>query len=137
MQASGPLPAVISFNVVRHARHVLVVQGLGAALLARHLQSVGESIDGDHPLGAEQEGAPDGKQSDRTAAPDGDRVTGLDVAHLSAHVSGRQDVRQKQHLFVGQAAVDLERPDVGKRHACELGLAAGEPAGQVRIAEGA
>ena len=34
-----------------------------------------------------------------------------------------------------EPVLDLERPDVGERHAGELGLAAGEAAGQVRVAE--
>ena len=89
----------------------------------------------DHALGAQQEGALDRKQPDRAAAPDRDRVAGLDVAHLRAHVAGRQDVGEEQHLLVGEAVLDLERPDIGKRHARELGLPAGEAAGEVRIAE--
>ena len=60
---------------------------------------------------------------------------GCDVAHLGAHVAGREDVGQEQHLLVVEAVLDLERPDVGERHARELGLAAGEPAGEVRVAE--
>ena len=72
---------------------------------------------------------------DRPASPDRDRVARLDVAHLGAHVAGRQDVGEEEHLLVGEAVLDLERPDVGERHARELGLAAGKAAGEVRVAE--
>ena len=82
---------------------LLVVDRLGAGLVPRHLQPVGEAVDGDHPLGAEQEGAGDRELADRAAAPDGDHVARLDVAHLGAHVAGRQDVGEEQHLLVGHA----------------------------------
>ena len=60
---------------------------------------------------------------------------GCDVAHLGAHVAGREDVREEQHLLVGQRRRHLERPDVGERHAHVLRLPAGEAADQVRVAE--
>ena len=60
---------------------------------------------------------------------------GLDVAVLRRHVAGREDVRQEQHLFVRQLRRNLERADVGERHADVLGLAAGVAAHHVRVAE--
>ena len=56
---------------------------------------------------------------------------------LGGHVAGREDVRQEQHLLVRQVVGDLERPDVGERHARVLRLAAGVAAQHVRVAEDA
>jgi hypothetical protein len=106
-------------------------------LLRAISQPVVEAVDRDHPLGAEQHGAGDRELADRAGAPDGDRPRRPDVAHLGAHVAGREDVRQEQHLLVGQVVLDLDRADVGERHARVLGLAAGVAAGQVRVAEDA
>src|SRR6186997_1888403 len=71
------------------AVHRFVVHGFGATLLARHLEAIVEPVDANHAPGAEQKGALDRKQADRATAPDGDRVAGLDVAHLRAHVTRR------------------------------------------------
>ena len=60
-----------------HAVDLFVVDGLGAALVARHLQPVVEAVDRDHPLRAEQIGALDREQPDRSAAPDRDGVARL------------------------------------------------------------
>ena len=81
--------------------------------------------------------AGDRELADRAAPQTATTSPGLDVAHLRAHVAGRKDVGQEQHLFVGHAVVDLERADVGERHARVLGLAAGEAAEHVRVAEDA
>ena len=107
------------------------------ALLVRHAQAVVEPVDRDHPLGAEQVGALDRELADRAAAPDRDDVAGLDAAHVGGHVAGREDVGEKQHLVVVQALGDLDRSDVGERHARVFGLAAGVAAEQVRVAEDA
>ncbi len=98
-------------------------------------QPLGHGVDGDDPLGAEQEGAADGELRDRSAAEDGDRLAAFDVAELGAHVAGREDVGQEQHLFVAQPCRHLDRADIGERHAQILRLAAREAAQQVRIAE--
>ena len=67
----------------------------------------------------------DGELPDRPAAPDRDGVARLDVAVLGRHVAGREDVGEEQDLLVGQSVGDLDRADVGERHADVLGLAAG------------
>ena len=54
MQASGPRPAGHLDERLGDAVDLFVVERLGAALVARHLQPVGEAVDGDDALGAEQ-----------------------------------------------------------------------------------
>jgi len=68
------------------------------------------------------------------AAPDGDRVAGLDAAVLRRHVAGGEDVGQEQHLLVGQAIGDFDRTDVGERYTGVLSLPPGVAAVQVRVA---
>jgi hypothetical protein len=74
---------------------------------------------------------------DRTLAAHRVDVARLDVAHLRAHVAGREDVGEEEHLLVGHAVRDLDGPDVGERHARELGLPARVAAQHVRVAEDA
>ena len=52
----------------------------------------------------------DRELADRAGAPDGDHLAGLDVAHLRAHVAGREDVGEEQHLLVGEAVGTLSGP---------------------------
>ena len=59
--------------------------------------------------------AADGELADRPAAPDRDRVARLDLGLLGGHVAGREDVRQEQHLLVGQAVGHLHGAGVGGR----------------------
>src|SRR4029078_8992923 len=96
-------------------------------------QPLRQTVDGKYPFRAEQKRAPDRKLSDRAASPDRDGVTGLDVVVFGSHVAGRKDIRQEQHLIVGQSVFDFYRADVGKRHPCILGLAAGKTAAQMGI----
>src|ERR1051325_6825493 len=102
----------------------LVVDRLRAAFL-REAEPFGNAVDGDHAFGAEHEGAADRELSDRSAAPDGDGIAGLEVAILRGHVAGGKNVGQKQHLFIGQSVFDLHRPHVRERHAGVLRLSAG------------
>src|SRR5207302_10684504 len=73
-----------SGQILQSIEHLLVVEvdGLGAALLLRHLQTLWNVVDRDDPLGAEQERALDRHLSDRAASPDGDAVARSDVAVL-------------------------------------------------------
>lgn len=112
---------------------VLEVDGV-VALGGGHVEPVGLLVDRDDLLRAQDPGAVHGELADRTRAPDGDDVTVLDVAHLGAHVPGRQDVGEEQHLFVGEVRLDLQGVGVGQHHAGVLGLAAGEAAGEVGVA---
>ena len=71
--------------------------------VARKRETLGHRVDGDDPLGAQQEGAADGELADRAAAPDRDRVAALDVAEVRRHVAGREDIGQEQDLLVAQS----------------------------------
>ena len=55
-----------------------------APLLACQRQPLGDRVDGDDPLGAEEESAFDGELADRPAAPDGNRVAWSDIAEVAA-----------------------------------------------------
>ena len=101
------------------------IERLGAGVAGQR-QALRHGVDGDDPPGAQQEGAADRELADRAAAPDGDRVAGLDVAEIRRHVAGREDVRQEQHLLVGQPVRHLDRADIGIGHAQIFGLAAGD-----------
>ena len=133
MQASAPRPfgqfldAVVDIFIQEIDR-----DGAGGA---RQFQSLRNRVDGDNALGPKQERAPDRHLSDRSAAPDGDRVTLLDVAEIRRHVAGRENVGEEQHLFVAQACRHLDRPDIGVGHAKILRLAAREAAEKVRVAK--
>ena len=111
-----------------------VVDGLGAAFAGQR-QPLGQGVDRDDPLRAEQEAGFDRELPDRAAAPDRDRVGRLDLAVVGGHVGGGEDVGQEQHLLVRQPLRDLDRADIGVGHAQILGLAAREAAGDVRVAE--
>ena len=105
------------------------------AKVAGKLQPRREMVDGDDPLGTEQQRRLDREQPDRAAAPHGDRVAGLDVGIDRGLPAGRQDVGQEQDLVVLEAVGNDHRADVGIGHADIFGLAAGIAAGEVGIAE--
>ena len=63
-------------------------------------QSLGYRVDGDHPFGAQQKCALDGKLADWSAAPDGDCLAAFEVAKFRGHIAGRENIREKQDLFV-------------------------------------
>ena len=74
-------------------------------------------------------------QADRPGAEDRHRRARPDLGVERRLVAGGQDVGEEQHLLVGEALRQLQRPDVGEGHAHELGLAAGVAAVQVGVAE--
>jgi hypothetical protein len=88
-------------------------------------------------LSIEQLRAVHGELPDRARAPHRDHVTGVDVAHLGAHVPRGQDVREEQDLLVREVGLDLERADVRERDPGVLGLPAREAAGEMGVAEDA
>ena len=133
MHFSGPLPSVRSFSrsTTLSSSKLIVIAPPASAML----EPLGQAVDGDDLLGAEQDGAADRHLADRAAAPDGDRVGRLDVALDRGLPAGREDIAEEQHLLVGQAVRHLDVRRVGEGHAQILGLAAGIAAGQVRVAE--
>ena len=99
------------------------------------LQTMREMIDRDDAFGPHQECRLHREQPDRAAAPDGDRIARLNLRIFRSHPAGRQDVGQKQHLFVRDAVGNNDRPDVAERDADIFRLAAGVAAGHVAVAE--
>ena len=96
--------------------------------LLRQRKAFRNGVDSNHAFRAEQEGRLDGEETDGAAAEDGDRLALLDVAVLRRHVACGKDIRQEEHLLVREAVRDLDRADVGIRHAQVLRLTAGKPA---------
>src|SRR4029453_15897134 len=84
---------------------------------------------------SEQIRALDGKLPDGTAAPDRNRVSLLDLTVCRGQISRREDVREKQHLFVGQRTWDLQGADISEGHADELSLAPSVAAVHMGIAK--
>src|SRR5207248_7785286 len=102
---------------------------------ARHAEPLGEPIDRNDLLRAEQDGAADRHLADRAGAPDGHGVSRFDVTLDRRLPSGRENVAEEQYLLVLDTVRDLDRRDIGVGNADIFGLAAGITARQVRIAK--
>ena len=100
-----------------------------------HLQTFGKAVDRNHALCSEKEGTADGELPHRAATPDGNHIARFDVAVLRGHVSGRENVRQKQDLFVVQLLRDLDRSHIRERHTRVLRLASRVTSQHVGISE--
>ena len=79
-----------------------LVEDLGSGRLG-HREPLGNALDRDDPLGAEEEGAADRKLADGAGAEDRDRVAGRDVAVLRRHPARREDVGEEEDLLVGRS----------------------------------
>src|SRR4051812_7615628 len=84
---------------------------------------------------AEEDRRADRHLPDRAAAPDRDRVTGLNVGLHCRLPAGREDVGEEQQLLVVDAVGHLDVRRVGERYPQILGLPAGITAGEVRVAK--
>ena len=113
---------------------LLEIERQGAGSL-RKREPLRHGIDGDDAFCPEQKRALDCELTDRTATPDRDGLTTLQIAEVRGHVAGWEDVGKKQHLFVAEAFGDLDRSNVRIRYAQIFGLSAGEPSQHMRIAE--
>jgi hypothetical protein len=123
------------FQSFQNAVHLVVIDGLGAALFPRHAQAFRLVVDGDDASRSEQERAFDRELAHRPAAPDSDRVFGLNVTLLRGHVASGKNIGEEQHLFVRVTVFDFDRPDIGERHARVLRLPTGVTAEHVRVTE--
>ncbi len=94
-----------------------------------------DGIDCNHPFDTQKEGGANGHLADGSAAPDSDRIAGLDIAEIRCHVTGRENIRKEQDLLVRQPVGDLEGPDIGVWNPHIFGLSTAETAEQVGIAE--
>ena len=130
------LRALAAGELVQTLDHALLIEVDGdGATGFRHFQALGQMIDGNHLLGAEQNGAADRHLTDRTAAPDRHRVGRLDVALDSRLPSGREDVTEEENLLVRDTIRHLDVRRIGKGNAEIFGLPARIAAGQMRVAE--
>src|SRR5688572_6976004 len=100
-----------------------------------HGQTVDVVVDCNYAIGAEQVGALNCELTYWSTTPNGNGVSFLYLAVLSCHISSRENVREKQHLFIRKMIGNLQRADVSERYANILGLASGIPAHHVGIAE--
>ena len=124
MDTSAPRPPVSSSDDRFGVLARVVDDDVGAELLGGFQPAVGE-IDGHDVARAEQPGAHDRGQPDRTGADDRHDVARLHGAVEDADlVAGRQDVGQHQDLLVGHAGRHRVGRRVGERHAHVLGLGA-------------
>src|SRR5581483_680889 len=71
------------------------------------------------------------------AAPDRDGIAGLNVAHLCTHVTGGEDIGEKQNLIVAQLFRHFDGSNVCEGNARVFGLSAGIAAEQMRISKDA
>ena len=114
-----------------------VVQGVRADVLSDLRKALGEPVDDDDLLGAEQHRAAGGHLPDAAGAPDRDGVAGGDAGEVGAGPAGRGGVGGEQRRQVRHPVRDGERTLVGVRHSDVLGVTAGEPAQHVAVGEAA
>ena len=125
---SAPRPPVSSFTAAT-AILVPVVDRRVCAELARLREAPRIEVDRDDAAGREQLRGHDRGEADRARADDRDRVARADPAVQDADLVRRgQDVREEQHLLVGERLRHLVHGRVGERHARELCL---EPVDEV------
>ena len=102
----------------------VVDDDVGAELLGGLEPGIGH-VDGDDVARAEEAGAHDRGEADRTGTDDGDDVARLDAAVEHTHfVPCRQDVGEHQQLLVRHPIGSRVRRRVGERYADEFGLRA-------------
>ncbi len=127
-----------AFCQIPHGGHDVVVlvevQHLHA-VAARHLHPLRHAVYAKHPLGAPV------PRDAGTELPDGSQpvdrhATALrDVGEVHGLPGRRQDVREVQEPLVGRAFGDLYGPKVSLRHPQVLGLASGDLAIELGVAE--
>jgi hypothetical protein len=106
--------------------------------VASHLHAIrnlGRVVNRNDLPGAEERGAANRELADRAAAPDRHGIVTLNVALLDGHISGRENVRQKDKLVIVELFRHFLQVHVAQWHAQELGLPARVPPRKVRIAK--
>ena len=91
-------------------------------------------VDDDDASGTHQPRRFGRENADRAGPEHEHRVALGDVAHFGALIAGRQGVGQHDGVVVVNVVGNQDGADIGHGHAHQLGLAAVEPAGRVRIA---
>src|SRR5690349_19407352 len=96
------------------------IEGFGFFFFPGMFQTLRNVVYCDDTFRAEHVGAFDGELADRPAAPDGNRIAGLNVTILRRHVAGGEDVGEKQRLLVTDAVGNCLACGVGERYAYVL-----------------
>ena len=105
------------------------------AVALRAGEPLGHEVEPDDQLGAEVLGDAARHLADRAEADDGDAAALRDLGVADGLPRGGQHVGEEQEAVVGRAVGDLDRPVLGLRDAQQLGLAAGDLAVELRVAE--
>src|SRR6185503_6005700 len=71
---------------------VIEIDSLCFAIRACHPQSGRNVVDCDHPLGSEHKSTLDRELPHRSASPNRNRVSHLNIAVLGSHITGRKDI---------------------------------------------
>src|SRR5579859_3907118 len=122
------------FQSLHNIVNFLVVNGFRAALL-RHLQTIGEPVDGDYALRPQHERASNCELTNRAAAPDRHGVSALNVAVHRSEISSGENVRQENNFVIWNSLRNLQWTNIGKRNASILGLSAGISSHHVGVAK--
>ena len=118
----------------RDVVHLARVEGLDAEPLGQRA-ALGHRVDADHPFRTEVFADPGRELPDRSEAEHGQRAPARGVGVHHRLPRRGQDVGQVQELLVGRAVRDLDRAELGLRHAQIFGLAAGHRSVQRRVTE--
>jgi hypothetical protein len=86
-------------------------------MLFCHPEALRHLVNSNDMFGPEHVGTFDGELSNRTAAPDGDRVAWLDVAVLYGHIAGGKNIGEKEHFLIWNAIGDLKGAHIGEGNA--------------------
>ena len=132
----GVRPAAVRALAQRVADVVdlLDVDRLDAVALGER-EPLGHEVEAEHAPGAAVLGDPGTHLADRAEAEDGDAAALGDRGVLDRLPRGGQDVGEVDEALVGRALGDLDRAVVGLRDAQQLGLAAGDLAVELGVAE--
>src|SRR5205085_8289139 len=93
-----------------------------SALLLRHFQTAGNSVNGEDTSCIQQPGAGDGKLPYRAAAEDSHSAARMDLGQISSHVAGGKNIGKQNGLIVQNVFRDLHQINIGKRDTHKLRL---------------
>ena len=93
---------------------LFIVEHFGPAIALSHLQALRVAVYRDYTTCPKQERTLDCKLPHWSTAPNGHSVPSLNVAVFGRHVSGREDISQKQDFFVRQVLGNLVSADISE-----------------------
>src|SRR5512138_3162567 len=115
-------------HAARHLSQTLVylfaveVQRFSFPFFSGHAQARGYMIDCNYPFRTKQVGALDRELTYWSTAPNGDRISRLDLAVFCSHITGGENVGEKKHLLVAQPIWNLYWSNISEWHAHILRL---------------